>query len=133
MIFSYNWLKDYVKLPKPDKLAEILTMHSFEVEQVKKSGKDWTLDIDVQTNRAPDCFSHIGIAREVAAIDNSKIKELKFERGNLQIELDKLFKKSKFSDEEFSKKSGRIDEIYAIILFLEELLKKFQGEENGNK
>lgn len=35
MLFSYNWLKDYVKLPKPDKLAEPLTMHSFEVESVK--------------------------------------------------------------------------------------------------
>lgn len=78
MIFSYNWLKDYVKLPKPDKLAEILTMHSFEVEEVKKSGKDWILDIDVLPDRAPDCFSHIGIAREVAAISNLKIKELDF-------------------------------------------------------
>jgi len=76
MIFSYNWLKDYVKAPKPDKLAEILTMHSFEVEEVKKFGKDWTLDIDVLPNRAPDCFSHMGIAKETAAITNSKIKEV---------------------------------------------------------
>jgi len=76
MLFSYNWLKDYVRVPKPDKLAEILTMHSFEVEEVKKSGNDWALDIDVLPNRAPDCFSHIGIARETAAITNSRIKEV---------------------------------------------------------
>ena len=43
-------------------------MHSFEVTEVKKSGKDWTLDIDVLPNRAGDCSSHLGIAREIAAI-----------------------------------------------------------------
>ena len=38
MIFSYNWLKDYIKgkTPSPKKLAELLTLHSFEVEEVKK-------------------------------------------------------------------------------------------------
>ena len=69
MLFSYNWLKDYVrKLPKPEKLAEILTLHSFEVSEVKKVKGDYTLDIDVLPNRAGDCFSHIGVAREVAAV-----------------------------------------------------------------
>ncbi len=70
MIFSYNWLQSYFKkkLPKPEKLAEILTMRSFEIEEVKKTGKDWRLDIDILPNRAPDCFSHIGIAREISAI-----------------------------------------------------------------
>jgi phenylalanyl-tRNA synthetase beta chain len=73
MIFSYNWLKDYIKgkLSKPEKLAELLTIHSFEVGEVKKVGSDWVLDIEVLPNRAPDCFSHIGIAREIAAITNS--------------------------------------------------------------
>ncbi len=69
MIFSYNWLKQYVKkLPKPEKLAQVLTMHSFEVEQVKKVGKDYVLDIDVLPNRGHDCLSHWGVAREIAAI-----------------------------------------------------------------
>jgi len=76
MKFSYNWLQSFFKrkLPKPEELAEILTMHSFEVEEVKKSGKDFVLDIDVLPNRGPDCFSHIGIAREIAALINSKFK-----------------------------------------------------------
>ncbi len=75
MIFSYNWLKDYIKkLPKPEKLAQILTMHSFEVEEVKKVGKDYVLDIDILPNRGPDCFSHIGIAREIAAVLALKFK-----------------------------------------------------------
>ncbi|MBI2626541.1 MAG: phenylalanine--tRNA ligase subunit beta [Candidatus Nealsonbacteria bacterium] len=72
MIFSYNWLQSFFnrKLPKPDKLAELLTMRSFEVEEVKKTGSDWVLNIDVLPNRAGDCFSHLGIAREAAALLN---------------------------------------------------------------
>jgi len=69
MVFSYNWLKDYIKnLPKPTKLAELLNLYAFEVEEVKKAGSDWVLDVDVLPSRGPDCFSHIGIAREIAAI-----------------------------------------------------------------
>ena len=76
MIFSYNWLKDYLKgkTPTPQKLAELLTRHSFEVESVTKKSRDWVLDIDVLPNRAPDCFSHLGIAREIAAILNSELQ-----------------------------------------------------------
>ena len=70
MLFSYNWLQSLIKekLPKPKKLAELLTMHSFEVEEVKKKGNDFILDINVLPNRASDCFSFIGIARECAAL-----------------------------------------------------------------
>lgn len=92
MIFSYNWLKTYIngRVPKPEKLAELLTMHSFEVTEVypvksskagakqfnrvKKVGKDFALDIDILPNRGPDCFSHLGVARECAVILNSKLK-----------------------------------------------------------
>ena len=76
MLFSYNWLQSFFnkKLPKPEKLAEILTMHSFEVEDVKKVDQDWVLDIDVLPNRASDCFSHLGIARECAALLNYKLQ-----------------------------------------------------------
>lgn len=75
MLFSYSWLKDYVKnLPQPDKLAELLTMHFAEVEDVKKSMGDYVFDIDVRPNRASDCFSYLGIAREIAVITNSNMK-----------------------------------------------------------
>ena len=75
MLFSYNWLQSYFKkkFPKPKELAEVLTMHAFEIEGIEKKGKDWILDIDVLPNR-PDCFSHIGIARECGALLNSKFK-----------------------------------------------------------
>jgi len=83
MKFSYNWLQDLVvkKLPKPERLAELLPMHSFEVNSVEKIGHDWLIDIDVLPNRASDCFSHLGIARESAIITGT---ELKTERGQLK-------------------------------------------------
>ncbi len=74
MVFSYNWLQSFFKkkLLKPAKLAEVLTLRFAEVEEIKKVGKDFTLYIDVRPNRAPDCFSHLGIAREISAITGLK-------------------------------------------------------------
>ena len=93
MKFSYNWLKSFFKkkLPEPQKLAEILTMKAFEVSEVKKSGRDWILDIDVLPNRAGDCFSHLGIAREIAAILN-----LNFQLPETKIKEDKKLKPKDF-------------------------------------
>lgn len=75
MIFSYNWLQSYFreKLPTPEKLAEILTMHSFENEYIEKKGSDYILSIDVLPDRAGDCFSHNGIAKEISVLLNKKI------------------------------------------------------------
>ncbi len=77
MIFSYNWLQSLIdrKLPKPKELAQLLTMHSFEIDEVKKVGSDYAIDIDILTNRGHDCFSHIGIVRECAAVLGFKYKE----------------------------------------------------------
>ena len=54
---SYNWIKEYIKgdVPGPEKVSELLTDHSFEVEEIKKKGNDWILNIDVLPNRACDC------------------------------------------------------------------------------
>ena len=49
-------------------------MHFAEVEEVKRTQGDFALDIDVRPNRAGDCFSHLGIAREIAAITGFKLK-----------------------------------------------------------
>jgi phenylalanyl-tRNA synthetase beta chain len=77
MVFSYDWLQSFFKrkLPKPEKLAELLTMHSFEVKEILKIKNGWALDIDVLPNR-PDCFSHLGIAREISAILNYELKRM---------------------------------------------------------
>ena len=70
MKISYNWLQSFFKkkLPQPAKLADLLTMHSFETEAGVRVGKDYLLDVDVLPNRAHDCLSHQGIAREIGAI-----------------------------------------------------------------
>jgi len=75
MKFSYNLLQSFFekKLPKPEKLASVLTMHLFSVEEIEKVGKDFALDIEVLPNRT-DCYSHFGIAREISAILGLKLK-----------------------------------------------------------
>jgi len=82
MLFSYKWLESLIegKIPKPQKLAELLTMHSFEVEEIEKRGQDFVLDIAVLPDRGSDCLSHLGIAREISAILRKKLKELKREK-----------------------------------------------------
>ncbi len=76
MKFSYNWLQSYFppeadkqkKFPKPDKLADLLTMHSFEVEGLEDIEGDVVLDLDILPNRVADCSAYLGIAREISAI-----------------------------------------------------------------
>ena len=91
MLFSYSWLQEYnkSKLPKPDKLADFLNMHAFQVEDIKQVKGDTVLDVAVLPNRAHDCLNHIGIAREIATILKSKfllpkVKQLKKAKGNLR-------------------------------------------------
>jgi len=75
MIFSYNYLQSFFKekLPTPTKIAEILTMHAFENEYVEKKGSDYILSIDVLPDRAGDCLSHIGLARELSVLLGIKV------------------------------------------------------------
>ena len=74
MKVTYNWLKDFVniKIPAPA-LAHKLTMAGLEVTSLEEREGDFVFEIEVTSNR-PDCLSVIGIAREVAAITNSKLK-----------------------------------------------------------
>jgi phenylalanyl-tRNA synthetase beta chain len=87
MKISYNWLKEYLpKLPKAEKLVDLLTMHSFEAKIAEKTGKDSILGVDILPNRGHDCLSYIGIARECGAILG-----LKFEvRGSKPVEDKKI-------------------------------------------
>lgn len=74
MKFTYNWLKDFVeiKIP-PQELADKLTMAGLEVTSLGEKGGDFVFEIEVTSNRA-DWLSVMGIAREAAAITNSKLK-----------------------------------------------------------
>jgi phenylalanyl-tRNA synthetase beta chain len=67
MEISIEWLKEYVEINEsPKKLQEDLTTIGLLVESVEEVAGTHVLDIEVTSNR-PDCLSHVGIAREVAA------------------------------------------------------------------
>jgi phenylalanyl-tRNA synthetase beta chain len=69
MLFSYTWLCDHLKYQiSPQHLAELLTLHAYEVKRVFKKQASWLLDLEIQPNRAPDSFSHQGVALEANAI-----------------------------------------------------------------
>lgn len=74
MNISYNWLRELSGTTmEPRELAERLTMLGLAVEGVHESGDDYVLDIDLTSNR-PDCLSHIGVAREVAAMEGTRLR-----------------------------------------------------------
>jgi phenylalanyl-tRNA synthetase beta subunit len=78
MKISYNWLSSYFKekLPEPEALKKLLTMHSFEIESVEQKDSDYIFDAKVLPDRAHDLLSHVGMAREVHALTGAEIKQL---------------------------------------------------------
>jgi phenylalanyl-tRNA synthetase beta chain len=79
MKFSKNWLKEFVDTDlSTEELCDQLTMAGLEVDgyesfQSKITGKDAIIDLDITPNRG-DCFSLLGVAREVAILNNLKLK-----------------------------------------------------------
>jgi len=128
MKISYNWLKEYLsKLPKPEKLADLLSMHSFEVKNLEEirnpkspastsrgeAGEirnDFIFDIDILPNRGHDCLSYTGIARECSAILNSK-----FKYRNPKLIEDKKIKSSDFVKVDIQDKDGCLRYIARVI------------------
>ena len=74
MKVSLEWLKEFVPIRLPvEKLCERLAMGGLEVVRVEKKDGDTILEIEVTPNR-PDLLSHIGIAREIAALTRARPK-----------------------------------------------------------
>lgn len=74
MKISTDWLNEFVTLPKSTPaLTDALTAigHMLDKKEVKDG--ETILDLELRGNRA-DCYSVIGIAREVAAVFNTKVK-----------------------------------------------------------
>lgn len=70
MKVSWNWLQEYIGDTDitAEKAAELLGMHAFELEGVEEIENDTLIEVDILPNRASDCLSHRGIARELATI-----------------------------------------------------------------
>ncbi|HEY8204399.1 MAG TPA: phenylalanine--tRNA ligase subunit beta [Pyrinomonadaceae bacterium] len=77
MFISYNWLRELTatRLP-PEEIRDRLTNVGLAVDAVEARGDDFVLDVEVPSNRG-DCLSHVGIAREVALIEESKVQSPK--------------------------------------------------------
>jgi len=68
MKFLLSWLKEFIELSvPPERLAERLTLGGLEVTRMEKIDGDWLFEAEVTPNR-PDLLSHLGIARETAAV-----------------------------------------------------------------
>jgi phenylalanyl-tRNA synthetase beta chain len=78
MKISYNWLKDFVDVPvDAQTLGQRLTHVGLALESCDPVDADDVLDLDVTTNR-PDCLSHLGVAREIAAIYGTPLRKPQF-------------------------------------------------------
>src|SRR5215813_15565388 len=74
MKISYKWIKELVDVDLPPRdLAMKLTMAGLAVDAVENRGDDHVLEFDLTSNR-PDCLSHLGIAREAAAVSNRTLR-----------------------------------------------------------
>src|SRR3989344_4658190 len=72
MKVSLKWLQTYfdVPLPSVEAIADAYTFHAFEIDEIKGD----MLDVKVLPNRAADCLSHRGLARELSAILDFPLK-----------------------------------------------------------
>lgn len=69
MKISLEWISEFVDISdkEPGLLADDLTMIGLEIEGIEEVDGDTILEISVTPNR-PDCLSHVGVAREIAAL-----------------------------------------------------------------
>src|SRR5215470_14455634 len=74
MFISFQWLRELMETRfSPEELQERLTMVGLAIDAVEQHDGDVVLDVEVPSNR-PDCLSHVGIAREVAVIENGRLQ-----------------------------------------------------------
>ncbi len=70
MKFSHNWLQTFFDTPLPpaEELAEQITFHSSEIEEVSLLEADTMLDVKVLPDRSAWLMSHRGLAKEISVI-----------------------------------------------------------------
>ena len=84
MNISYNWLRELTDISlAPRDLARRLTMIGLAVDAVHDVDDDFVLEFDLTSNR-PDCLSHFGIAREIAALEGGRLNVPRLETASTQ-------------------------------------------------
>src|SRR3954447_18466073 len=77
MKISLNWLADHLPRPlTPEAAADALTNGGLPVEVIECHGDDTVIDVEVTSNRG-DCLSHVGVARELAALLNREFRDVR--------------------------------------------------------
>src|SRR6185295_18418616 len=73
MLISHKWLRELTgtKL-EPQEVRDRLTNVGLAVDAVEQRGDDSVIDVEVPSNRG-DCLSHIGVAREIATIERTRV------------------------------------------------------------
>ena len=85
MQFSKNWLKDFIDIDlSTEDICSQLTMAGLEVDgydviNSKVTGKDAVIKLDITPNRG-DCFSVLGVARELSIINDLKLTNPSIEK-----------------------------------------------------
>jgi phenylalanyl-tRNA synthetase beta chain len=76
MKISLEWLSQYLLgRITAQQAADALTHGGLPVEVIETVGDDTVIDVEVTSNRS-DCLSHIGVARELAALLNLEFRDL---------------------------------------------------------
>lgn len=72
MKISLKWLQTYFDAPLPsaDEIADAYTFHAFEIDEMQGD----MMDVKVLPNRAADCLSHRGLAKDLSAILDIPLK-----------------------------------------------------------
>lgn len=70
----YNWLKEFTDAAaSPAELRSRLAMAGIPVEALEETPAGPVLELELFMNR-PDCMGHLGVAREVAALERRRLK-----------------------------------------------------------
>lgn len=72
MKVSHKWLSSFFEdaLPSPEAIADALTFHAWEVEEIIKTEGDTVLDIKVLPDKSSWALCHRGIAKDLSIILN---------------------------------------------------------------
>lgn len=109
MKFSYNWLKEYLpNLPPVQKLANQLSIKSFEVEKVERKGNDFVLEINLPPNRFSDASGHLGLAKEISAILDIPLKTPDFHFKEAEEKAEKFLNVKIFDKNDCYRYSSRV-------------------------
>lgn len=70
MKVSYSWLQTFFAepLPSPEELAEAMTFHSSEIEEIIPGDGDTVIDVKVLPDKSAWLLSHRGVAKELSVI-----------------------------------------------------------------